>query len=169
MPPLLEPTPIGASDIFLAIQTKRAGKIKGEAVAPGHEEAIVVRAWRWGVSSASAVGRTQATARRAYTSLTVVKGLDSATTPLMSALATNDEIKEAKLSMRRAGAGMEDFFVITLKGARLVGIEHAANPEADATETLQIAFTQVEVEYRPQKATGSRAGSFVFNDEILPA
>ena len=42
------PTPIqapaggGSADFFLHVQTKRAGKVKGEAVAPGHQDDIVV-------------------------------------------------------------------------------------------------------------------------------
>lgn len=92
-----------AADVFLHVQTKRAGKIKGEAISPGHVDDIAVTAWQWGLSASSALGHSQATARRSYTALTIHKQIDAATTPLMSALATNDEVKEARLTMRRAG------------------------------------------------------------------
>jgi type VI secretion system secreted protein Hcp len=156
-----------ASDIFLHLQAKRAGKIKGESVAPGHEDDIQVRSWRWGVSSAAAIGSVQATGRRSYTGLTVVKHIDAATTPLMSALATNDEIKEAKLTMRKAGEGQIDYFLITLKGARVSQLEHQVDATGEAMEVVTILFTKVEVEYRTQKSTGGRGGSTVFQDEIL--
>ena len=41
----------GASDIYLHLQTKRAGKAKGEAVVTGHEGNICVTSWSWGVAS----------------------------------------------------------------------------------------------------------------------
>lgn len=157
------------SDIFLSLQAKRAGKIKGEAVATGHEDEIVVQSWRWGVSGSSAVGSVKALARRSYTGLTVVKSIDSATTAIMSALATNDEIKEAKLSMRKAGDGQLDYFFITLKGARIANIEHSVDASGDAVEVLTVLFTKVEVEYRVQQSAGTRGAASLFTDEILAA
>lgn len=157
-----------AADVFLHVQTKRAGKIKGEASSPGHVNDIVVSAWQWGLSASSALGHTQATARRSYTALTVHKHIDLATTALMSALATNDEVKEAKLTMRRAGGEQEDFFIITLKGARVSAVQHATDDTGGTRETVALAFTEVEVEYRPQKSSGARGGSTTFSDE-LPA
>lgn len=159
---------VGSADYFLHVQTKRAGKLKGEAVAPGHQDDIVVSAWSWGVSAGSALGDTQATARRSYSALTVHKQVDSASTALMSALVTNDEVKEAKLSLRRAGGAQEDFLVITLKGARVTSLQHGGDEEGSTRETLTIAFTEVQVEYRPQQASGIRGGAFIFNDS-LPA
>lgn len=158
----------GSADYFLHVQTKRAGKLKGEAVAPGHQDDIVVSSWSWGLSAGSALGDTQATARRSYSALTVHKQVDSASTALMSALVTNDEVKEAKLSLRRAGGEQEDFFVITLKGARVTSLQHGGDDEGTTRETLTIAFTEVQVEYRPQQSSGVRGGAFIFNDS-LPA
>jgi type VI secretion system secreted protein Hcp len=158
-----------ASDIFLLVQAKRAGKIKGESVAPGHADEILVKSWHWAVDGSSAVGSVQATARRSYSGLTITKGIDSASTALMSALATNDEIKEAKLTMRKAGEGQVEYLTITLKGARVSHLDHSVDETGDVREVVTILFTKVEVEYRPQQATGSVGGAFVFQDEILPA
>jgi type VI secretion system secreted protein Hcp len=158
----------GSADFFLHVQTKRAGKVKGEASSAGHQDDIVVSGWSWGLQAGSALGDTQATARRSYSALTVHKQVDSATTALMSALATNDEVKEAKLSLRRAGGEQEDFLVVTLKSARITSLQHSGLDDGSTRETLTIAFTEVEVEYRPQKATGLRGGAFTFTDS-LPA
>jgi type VI secretion system secreted protein Hcp len=156
------------SDIFLHVQAKRAGKIKGEATASGHTDDIVVRSWRWGLNGTAAVGSVQATGRRSYTGLSIIKQVDAATTGLMSALATNDEIKEAKLTMRKSGDGQVDYFIITLNGGRISQVEHSVDMAGDALESITILFTKVEVEYRPQQMSGLRGGSNVFNDEILP-
>ena len=154
------------ADTFLHVQTKRAGKVKGEATEPGHADDITVVGWQWGLASTSALGSTQATSRRSYSALTVHKQIDAATTALMSALATNDEVKEAKLTMRRAGGEQEDFFIVKLEKARITSVQHTGEADGSTRETVTIAFTKVEVEYRPQKATGGRGGSHVFNDEL---
>jgi len=156
----------GGSDIFLNVRAKRAGKVKGEATSPGHEDDIVIQSWHWGVAASSAIGSTQATGRRSYRGLTVVKLIDSATTGLMSALATNDEIKEAKLTMRKPGSEQIDYFIVTLNNARVSAIEHATDAQGNAAETVTLMFTKVSVEYRPQKSTGGRGASFVFEDEL---
>lgn len=158
---------LGSSDIFLRVQTRRAGKIKGESALKGHEEDILVNSWNWGLSASSAIGSNQATGRRSYTALTLNKSIDVATTALMSALAQNDLVKEARLSMRRAGGDQDDYFIVTLKDARIVGLSHSTDSSGQASETVQFTFTKVEVEYRPQSAAGGRGGSTVFSDELV--
>jgi type VI secretion system secreted protein Hcp len=140
----------GGADFFLHVQTKRAGKVKGESTSPGHADDIIVTGWAWG----------------SYSALTVHKQVDSTTTALMSALVTNDEVKEAKLSLRRAGGEQEDYLVITLKAARITSLQHSGADDGSTRETLTIAFTEVEVQYRPQQSSGVRGGTFVFNDTL---
>jgi type VI secretion system secreted protein Hcp len=158
----------GASDIFLHVKTKRAGKIKGEACAAEHEDDIVVRAWTWGLAAGSAIGSGQATARRSYKQLAIVKGIDSASTALMSALATNDEVKEARLAMRKAGDEQVDYFAIVLGGARVAAIDIDVDSGGTPVERVQFTFTKIEVEYRRQESSGQAGASSVFVDEVLP-
>lgn len=155
-----------AVDLYLHVQTKRAGKVKGEAVSEGHAGDIELIGWQWGLSASSALGNTQATSRRSYTALTVVKRVDLASTSLMAALATNDEVKEARLTMRRAGGDQEDFFSIKLQGARITSVQQGAEPNGDTRETVTLAFTKVDVEYRPQRSSGLRGGTSTFSDEL---
>ena len=154
------------ADMFLYLKTKRAGVVKGESQTPDFLDQIVLRGWRWGVNASSAIGHTVATSRRSYSGLTVTKGIDLATTPLLSALATNDEVTEARLSMRRAGGEQDLFFTIALKGARVGAIDHEVGGDGQTTETVTLQFTKVEVEYRPQKTTGLRGVSMTFSDEL---
>jgi type VI secretion system secreted protein Hcp len=167
----MAPTPTPASDgsdIFLHVQTKRAGKIKGEATAPDHENDIVVASWAWGLSAGSAVGSGKATARRTYKHLTIRKRIDSASTALMSALATNDEVKEAKLTMRKAGDAQVDFFTIVLGGARVSALDIEVDEQGTPVERVEFAFTKVEVDYRRQESSGQSGATSSFMDELLP-
>lgn len=156
-----------ASDLYLFVQTKRAGKVAGEAVALGHEGEIQLQGWNWGMDAGSAIGSTQATGRRSYKALTVVKSIDAATTPLMAALATNDEVKEARLSMRKAGDGQSDYFVVTLNAARVVSIQQRVDADGLTAESVSFTFTKVRVEYFPQQGSGLRGGGKTFEDENL--
>lgn len=154
------------TDTYLHLQTKRAGKVKGECLTPGHEDDITVRAWSWGVAAPTAMGSVQATARRSYKNLTFLKATDTASTALLSALATNDEVKEARLTMRKAGEGQQDFFRMTLKNARITGVDLDSAEDGDVVERVTVAFTKVEIEYTPQQRTGQRGAGYVFTDEV---
>lgn len=154
------------ADMFLHVQAKRAGKIKGEASTSDHVDDIEVRSWTWGVSSAAAVGSTEATAKRQYRHLTIVKGIDSASTSLLAALATNDEIKEATLTLRKAGGEALDYYVMTLGQARIVAIDIAVDDQGRPTETVSFAYTRIEIEYKRQQATGIGGASTSFTDDV---
>jgi type VI secretion system secreted protein Hcp len=143
--------------------------LKGEVSAKGHENSIDVHGFEFGVAASSAIGSGQATARRQYKHLVVIKRLDSSSTSLMSALATNDEIKELKLSLRKPGLGQEDFFTITLSGARVVGLDIDFDAGGETVERASFAFTKIDVEYRVQGADGILGAASTFADELLSA
>lgn len=155
------------SDIFLHVQTRRAGKIKGEATTEGHADDIGVLAWNWGVAAGSAIGSTAATARRSYKHLVVTKGIDSASTGLLHALVSNDEVKEATLMLRKAGGEALDYFRMTLSDARVVGVDVEVATDGRPLERIAFAFTKIDVEYKRQQTSGISGGSFVFTDEVL--
>ena len=155
------------SDIFLHVQAKRAGKIKGESVTQGHADDIEVRGWRWGAQAGSAVGSTAATARRQYRPLVVVKGIDTASTGLLAALATNDEVREATLTMRKAGGEALDYYRVTLNGARVIDIALDVDAQGRPSETVSFSYPKIDIEYKRQQGTGLGTGSFTFGDEVL--
>ena len=87
----------------------------------------------------------------------------------MSVLTTNDEVKEAKLTMRKAGEGQVDFFTILLKEARVHSIDIDCDEHGNAVERVSFAFNVVQVDYLPQLASGQRGGGSQFQDDITPA
>lgn len=157
------------SDIFLSVQTKRAGKVKGESTTQGHSGEIDILGWGWGASANTAIGSTDRTARRVYKPLVVTKRIDTASTALMSAMATNDEVKEAKLTMRKAGGDALDYFTMTLKSARVIAVDIEVGSDGRPFERVAIAFTEIGVEYQPQQDAGLGSGTFSFDDQVLPS
>jgi type VI secretion system secreted protein Hcp len=169
MPDVRATAPLSASgDAYLHLLAKRAGKIKGESKAPDHGDDIAVTRWSWGVTASSSIGSGSATARRSYKHLVIDKRIDCASTALLSALATNDELREATLAMRRAGDAQKDYWRITLKKARVVAVDYDTNADGDTVERVSLSFTEVEAEYRVQEASGGRGAAHTFTDQIFP-
>ena len=156
-----------APDVFLHVQTRRAGKIKGEATTAGHAGDIAVLRWRWGVAANTAIGANASTARRSYQHLIVTKGLDAASTGLLNALVKNDEVKEATLTMRKAGGDALDYFTLTLRDARVIGVDVDLGADGWPVEQVVFAFNKIDIEYKPQESAGLGVGACTFNDEAL--
>ncbi|WP_157269358.1 Hcp family type VI secretion system effector [Azohydromonas aeria] len=159
--------PGSRSDVFLHLQARRAGKIRGESATEGHEGDIEVLSWDWGVSASAALGALGPAERRAYKPLVLRKYVDAASTGLLNALVTNDEVREAVLAMRKAGGEALDYFTMRLGAARLVAVDIEVDAQGLTLERVTLTFTRIEIEYRRQEGTGQGGGAFTFSDEVL--
>lgn len=155
-----------AADMYLDLTLKRGGKVKGEALASGHADDIVVQGFTWGVGAAGdAVAGAQA-GRRSHRPLVLTKHLDSASTALMSAVATNDEVRTAVLTLRKAGGSQEDYFTLTLEKARIASYDVETGPDGLPRERVAFAFQRIAIDYRTQSATGVLGASHRFTDDL---
>ena len=93
----------GAGDIFLWVKGAKSGEIKGESQDTVHAKQIDVVSWSWGMQAKPALGGGGATGKAIVHELKIVKRVDSASTPLMSALRSNEMISKAVLTQRKAG------------------------------------------------------------------
>jgi type VI secretion system secreted protein Hcp len=155
-----------SADMYLDLTLKRAGKAKGESMASGHKDDIVVTGFTWGVGAPGDAVTGQATGRRSYRQLVITKHLDTASTALMSAVATNDEVRSATLFLRKAGGSQEDFFTITLEQARVASYDVEADEQGTPVEKVALAFQKITVEYRQQTTAGHLGASHSFNDDL---
>lgn len=163
-------TPVtrGMGDMHLRITGEKQGKIKGESNAKGYEGDIVINTWSFGVSvPRQGDGSLNATGRRSYSELSITKNHDMSTTALLNAAATNETLKEVRLSMRKALSGQEDYFIVTLTNARITRIAHDVTKDGGVLEAVDIGFFKIDVEYKQQLAGGARGGAFMFSDELL--
>jgi len=166
MAPPLNSTSAASADAFLAISGKRQGAIKGECKSTGHVDEITVIGWQWGLSAPTAVGSNQATGRRVHEALVITKHIDAASTKLMAALATNEEIKTAKLSLRKAGLAADDFMTIELGQARVTGLHIDFGDDGGTREVVKITYQKIDVTYHPQLSAGGKGGTMSFTDEL---
>jgi type VI secretion system secreted protein Hcp len=142
--------------VYLHVQSRRAGKIKGEAKAPGHVDEIEVTGWRWGAQAGGAMNGTASIGRSpcTYQALTIYKRFDTATTALMWALARNDELREVRLTVRRPVSSdgiQEDVFTITLSDARVVALDHEVAADGSSREGVTIESKVVQTQYQSGK------------------
>jgi len=142
------------SDIHLKIDG-----IRGESTDARHRDEIVVESWTWGVAGAPpAAGSTGGgTGRASFSDLSFMHRVDRASPLLWKACATGRRIKEATLSVARAGAGTQDYLTVGLRDLRVtaVALADAAADGQPPIETVSLTFSQVRYGYRPQRANGA--------------
>jgi type VI secretion system secreted protein Hcp len=165
------PTAVGGtSDIFLSVKGAKSGAIKGESQDAGHVDEIDVVRWSWGMEARPSLGGGTATGKAIIRELKIVKRLDSASTPLMSALRANELITKAVLTQRKAGKGQLEFLKITIEQGRVTALTIEAgdkdNPSStDLFEYVSLSFNKITVEYIPQGKDGQARGSTMFTDQ----
>jgi len=157
----------GYGDMFLLVKGAKSGLIKGESEDSAHANEIDVVSWSWGMQARPTLGGGAATGKAVIGELKVVKRVDSASTPLMSALRSNELITKAVLTLRKAGKSPLEFFKITIEQGRVTGLTIEAgdrNTSPDLFEDLTFSFNKITVEYVPQGKDGQGKGSTMFTD-----
>lgn len=157
------------ADMFLRFEGKSSGVVKGESNAPEHLEEIEILDWSWGMSGSSALGGAGASVKTALSEIRFGKNTDRSTTQLMSVMRSNEPVKKAVLTVRKAGAVPPvDFLVVTIQNGRLtshtIGTESPGSPTL--VETFSIAFEEIEVKYAPQLTGGGKSAQLTFNARV---
>lgn len=156
--------------MFLSVKGARSGVIKGESQDSVHGQEIEVVSWSWGMQQRPTVGGGTATGKAVIHELKIVKRVDSASTPLMAALRTNEMITKAVLTLRKAGRSALEFLKITIEQGRVTSIAIDAGGERegspDVFENVSFTFNKITVEYVPQGRDGQAMGSMLYTDQF---
>jgi type VI secretion system secreted protein Hcp len=159
----------GLGDIFLSVKGARSGQIKGESQDSVHSKEIDVVSWSWGMQGRPALGGGGASGKAIVHELKIIKRVDSASTPLMSALRSNELITKAVLTQRKAGKTALEFLKVTIEQGRVTGLTIEAGDKSgspDLFEHLSFSFNKISVEYTPQGKDGLAMGSMIYQDEF---
>jgi len=155
-------------DIFLSLKGAKTGVIKGESQDDQHKDEIQVLRWSWGMQQKPSIGGGTATGKATINDLKIVKRVDKASTALMAALRTNEEIQKGVLTLRKAGGSQLEFLKITIEGGRVTGLSIEAGDPAGGVELLEhvsLSFNKIDVTYVPQNKSGGPEGSLSFQDQ----
>jgi len=166
---------MASGDMFMKIDGARAGPIKGDSTDLSHPDEIQVESWSWGMrgnasASITAGSKSAGSNQISVSELTFTKGVDSATTALMVALRSNEPIKKAVLSLRKAGGtNPVEYLKIVMEKAQIRSVDLQTSPDGmTVVETVSIAFQKISVEYQGQESKGGTRGTSMFETDISP-
>jgi type VI secretion system secreted protein Hcp len=158
----------GSGDMFLMVKGAKHGLIKGESQDQQHKGEIEVLSWSWGMQGRASLGGGAATGKAIINDLKIVKKIDSASTALMLALRTNEQIQKAILTLRKAGKSQLEYLKVTIEQGRVMSLTIDAGDTAGSPEVVErvsFSFNKIEVEYVPQGKDGLPQGGMTFTDQ----
>jgi type VI secretion system secreted protein Hcp len=146
-----------AVDMFLKLDG-----IEGESADSKHGKEIDVLAWSWGASQSShaGMGGGVTAGKVNIQDLSLTKYVDKATPTLLLNVCNGTTVKEALLTVRKAGGKAPlEYLKITMKECLITSLSTGGSGGEDKlTENISIAFDEVKVEYTEQTATGGAGG-----------
>jgi type VI secretion system secreted protein Hcp len=153
-----------ASDIFAKI-----GDIKGESFDDKHKGEIEVLSWSWGVTQSGTMGHGGGggEGKANFNDFNFTHHIDKASPVLLKACATGEHIKDATITVRKAGKGQQEFLIIKMSDVIITGVAPSGAGDGAATaEHVAIQFAKVDLEYKPQKQDGSLDAGVHFKYDI---
>ena len=153
-----------ATDIFAKI-----GDIKGESMDSKHKDAIEVLSWSWGVqqSGTMAHGGGGGEGKASFNDFNFTHHVDKASPVLLKVCATGEHIKEATITVRKAGKGQQEFLILKMTDVIITSVNPSGSGDSAATaEAVALQCSKVDLEYKPQKADGSLDAGIHFKYDI---
>lgn len=142
-----------AFDILLKIE-----EIGGESMIKAHEGEMDVLAWSWGMSQSGSmhVGGGGGAGKANVQDITITKFIDKASVNLMRSCLNGVHLKEAILTVRKAGKDPVDYVVITMSPVLVTSLSTGGSGGEDRlTENVTLNFSKVKTSYTPQKEDGT--------------
>ena len=152
------------SDIFAKI-----GDIKGESLDDKHKDEVDVLSWSWGVqqSGTMAHGGGGGEGKASFNDFHFTHYVDKASPVLLKACATGEHIKEATITVRKAGKGQQEFLILKMTDILITSVNPSGSGDAASTmEAVALQSSKVDLEYKPQKADGSLDAGLHFKYDI---
>lgn len=145
-----------AVDMFLKIDG-----IKGESRDSKHKDEIEILSYSWGLSQSgtTAFGGGGGAGKVQFQDFHFTNAVSKASPSLFLKCATGEHIKEATLTVRKAGGEQQDFLIIKLNDA-LVSSYQSGGSSGDnlPTDSVSINYAKIEYTYKEQKEDGSLGG-----------
>ena len=140
--------------------------ITGEARDDKHAEEIEVMSWSWGIQGSTDIATGQASAKARIGELQIVKRVDLSSTTLMQFANYNKLVKEAKLTVRKAGKEPLEYLIMELTGVRVTAVKVESTKD-ELVERVNLSFAKVLVTYTPQLATGAGGKKREFQADVF--
>ena len=146
-----------AVDIFIKI-----GDIKGESQDKTHKDEIEVLNWSWGMSQSGNMhtGTGGGAGKVSIQDLSLTKFVDKATPNLMMHCSSGKHVPKVTLTVRKAGGDSQvEYLIINLEEVLISSLSTGGSGNDDRLiENITLNFAKVTVDYKPQKADGTKEG-----------
>ncbi len=145
-----------AVDFFLKLDG-----INGESQDENHKNEIQLMSWSWGASQTSSVAGTggSGAGKANLADLSIMKYVDTATTPLLKSLIAGTHIATGVLSAVKAGA-TGPFVTVNLGELFVTSVQTSGSSEVPM-ESVSFSYNTIKIEYFTQDDKGvlTSAGS----------
>lgn len=153
-----------ASDIFAKI-----GDIKGESLDAKHKDELEILSWSWGVSQSGSIasGGEGGQGKVTFNDFNFTHRIDKASPVLLKACATGEHLKEATITVRKAGKGQQEYLIIKMNDIIITSVSPSVSGDNGGTfEAVALQFAKVDLEYKPPRAGGSLDAGIHFKYDI---
>lgn len=142
-----------AVDMFLKLSD-----VKGEAQDDKHKDEIDILSWSWGMTQTGTthMGPGGSAGKVNVRDVTITKYVDKASPNLLLFCCNGKHLKEALLTVRKAGEKALDYIKITMSDVLVSSVTPGGQRgDERIAENLTLNFAKFKCEYTPQKADGS--------------
>jgi type VI secretion system secreted protein Hcp len=138
--------------------------IKGESKLDKHKEEIDVTSWSWGMSQTGTMhsGGGGGAGKVSIHDLSITKMVDKSSPELMLACSNGKHIKDAVLTVRKAGESPLEYITVTMQDVLVSSVSSGGSAGQDlVSENVGLNFAKVKVEYQEQDEKGKAKGGKV--------
>jgi type VI secretion system secreted protein Hcp len=131
--------------------------IAGESKEAKHKDWIDVLSWSFGESNAgaAAAGGGAGAGKVQMSDFNFMKATSKASPKLFLACAQGQRMKEAKLSAVKTGAMQQEYLSWTFSDVLISSYQTTGSGGDISMDSVSLAFSKVQVEYKPQNPDGS--------------
>jgi type VI secretion system secreted protein Hcp len=139
------------SDYFLKLEG-----IAGESFDAKHKDEIELVSFSWGVTAQTGpAGPGGGVGKAQLTDIEIAKRIDKASPMLFLACASGKHIKEATLTVRKAGKDQLEYLKYKFSDILISGYHESGGGEDLPLDLVRFNFAKIEISYAPQKPDGS--------------
>jgi type VI secretion system secreted protein Hcp len=135
--------------------------IPGESLDSKHKDEIAVLSFSFGVTqsglAAGGPGGGAGAGKAQFQDFFFSANTQRSTPKLMQACASGEHVKTATLTVRKAGAGQQEYFKVTLSDVVVSSFQTGGSPQGEAgpMDSVGLNFAKIQVQYSPTTPKGT--------------
>lgn len=148
--------------------------IKGESTVSGYQNQINVYSFSWGASYPSTNSNTGVgggtTNKTSFVPLTILKNVDSASTPLYLACAQTAKLQDPvvfTIAKTSSSGSLQAFYTITLTNVYVQSVQASGATGGTPTESLSLIYGYIQWSYTPFNSSGQPGTPIVHSWDII--